>query len=130
MALTATQRFDAICPEFKGSASKAAFLEMSEEMTAPVSATGWDEGKRASAVALRAAHMITLSLSAERAGGAGGQVTQKREGDLAVSFGGSSSRNTAISDLDQTAFGIQLQALVRGSFMLLDTTGGDDVFDY
>ncbi len=122
MALTAEQRFDVLCPEYKTHADKQVYLEMAEERTAPASACGWNEVKRAQAVALRAAHMMTLSLDPTRSGGAGGPVTQKREGDLSLSFGSSSSSNRAQDDLEQTSFGLQLKALVKASFSLIGVT--------
>lgn len=125
MALTAVQRFDVICPEFRDHADKSAYLEMAEEMTSPASTCGWNDAKRTQAVALRAAHMMTLSLSPERAGGTGGQITQKREGQLSLSFGGNSSAQRA-ADLDQTSYGMQLQSLISGSFLFVGTTGGCD----
>lgn len=125
MARTAAQRFDVICPEFKDHADKAAYLEMADELTSAASSCGWNDAKRTQAVALRAAHMMTLSLSPERAGGTGGQITQKREGQLSLSFGGNSSTRRA-GDLDQTSYGIQLQALISGSFLLIGTTGDYD----
>lgn len=124
MALTATQRFDVICPEFKTHVDKAAYLEMSEELTSAASTSGWDATRRAQAVALRAAHMMTLNLSPERVGGAGGPITQKREGELSLSFGsGNSSSSAGGDDLGQTSYGKQLRALIAGSFVLIDSLG-------
>ena len=126
MALTASQRFDIICPEFKDHADKSAYLEMAAEMTSAASACGWNDAKRTQAVALRAAHLMTLNLSPERAGGSGGPITQKREGELSLSFGWSSSASRSIGDLEQTSYGLQLQALISGSFLFIGTTGGCD----
>lgn len=126
MALTAEQRFDALVPAFAAHPSKAVYLEMAEERTAPVSACGWNEAKRAQAVALRAAHTMTLALDPLRAGGSGGQIQQKREGDLSISFGGGSSSSRPLEDLEQTSFGIQLKSLVSSSFLLFGTTAEDD----
>lgn len=122
MALTAEQRLDALLPGYASEPSKAVYLEMAEERTAAVSVEGWNEAKRSQAVALRAAHMMTLALEPVRAGGAGGPVTQKREGDLSVSFGGSSSASRSFDDLEQTSFGLQLKGLIRGTFSLIGTT--------
>lgn len=126
MALTAEQRFDALVPIYASNPAKAVFLEMAEERTAPVSSCGWNEAKRNQAVALRAAHSMTLALDPLRAGGSGGQVTQKREGDLSISYGSASADSDTSGDLGQTAFGIQLNALIKGSFMFFATTGEDD----
>jgi hypothetical protein len=65
---------------------------------------------------------MTLALDPLRAGGVGGPISSKREGDLQVAFGGGSSATRALDDLEQTAFGIQLRSLIRGTFSLLSIT--------
>ena len=123
MALTAEQRFDVLCPDYKAHPDKLVYLEMADERTSTVRASGWSEGKRAQAVALRAAHMMTLALDPMRAGGSAGPITGKSEGKLSVQFGTSvASQQKGMDDLDQTSFGLQLRGLIRGTFLFLDTT--------
>ena len=126
MALTAAQRLDLIAPQFAGHASQASYLAMAAELVAPASSCGWTADRRNQAVALQAAHLMTLAYDPSYAGGAsGGAVTSKREGDLSLSYGSVQSASDD-ADLSQTTYGRQLLELVRRSFVFIGVTGGSD----
>lgn len=124
MALTASQRLDLIAPQFSSHFAKDAYLEMATELVAP-SSSGWAAERRAQAVALQAAHLLTLAEDPAYAGGASsGPVTSKSEGDLSIAYG--TSPQAMDSDLSQTTYGRQLLELGRRSFIFVGVTGGDD----
>lgn len=108
MALTAEQILAAIAPQFNSNASRTVFLEMAVDST---SVSQFSPAKYERAVALRAAHMLQLSL---RKTGEGGAVQAKSEGQLSIQFGGA-NLGKGWEDLAQTQYGIQLRALIRGS---------------
>ena len=125
MPLTAEQRLDVLAPQFASHAAKSSFLAMADEQTAPASRCMWTAERRAQAVALRAAHMLTLSLNPLfKDGSASGPVSSKSEGDLSVSFG-SAPGSSANADLSQTTYGRQLIELGASSFIAIGVTGGD-----
>lgn len=124
MAMSAAQRLALVAPQFAGNVSVPLYIELAEEQTAPASACGMSEVRRAQAVALRAAHMMTLALDPSYAGGASaGGVSSKSEGDLSLSYG-SSSAAAKDADLSQTVYGRQLMELAASSFLLVGVTGG------
>jgi len=95
---------DAIAPEFVLNVNKSTFINLAKCQT---STTFFGECYNL-AVALRTAHMLSLSLRS----GAGGQVTNKSEGDLSIgfsSYGGSKGKGY----LDQTSYGLQLLDLLN-----------------
>jgi hypothetical protein len=61
------------------------------------------------AVALLAAHILSMS-SGARSGGVGGAITSKKEGDLSINFG---SNPAFTSRLDSTSYGQDLEQLKR-----------------
>lgn len=127
MALTASQRLDVLAPQFAGHSAKDSFLAMADELVAPASSCGLPSERRSQAVALQAAHLMTLAYDPSYAGGAsGGAVTSKREGDLSLSYGSAAGAAADDADLSQTTYGRQLLELVRRSFTFIGVTGGDD----
>lgn len=125
MSMTASQRLSLLAPQFAGHSEKDSFLAMADELVAPASACGLSADRRSQAVALQAAHLMTLAYDPSYAGGAsGGAVTSKREGDLALSYGTAQSASDD-SDLSQTTYGRQLLELTRRSFVFIGVTGGD-----
>ena len=124
MALSAAQRLVLVAPQFAGNVNIPLYIELAEELTAPASACGMSEVRRTQAIALRAAHMMTLALDPSYAGGAtGGAVSSKREGDLSLSYGTSSAADKD-ADLSQTVYGRQLMELAASTFLLVGVTGG------
>lgn len=125
MALSAEQIFDAIAPQYATELTKAVYLEIAEERTAPASVCGWSEQRRRHAVALRAAHVMTMSTDPAFALGGGGGVSKKREGDLQVDYRVTAAKvYDQFPDLSQTGYGSQLVELIRASQMPIGVTGG------
>ena len=123
---TASEILSAIAPRFDADANRAMFLQMAESRT---SSTYYGEN-RSEAVALRAAHMLTVSEGANASGGSTtGPVSAKSEGDLSVSYGkvGSGSSDSA-SNLATTDFGRELLDLRKGSGTGVRVTGVPFVF--
>jgi hypothetical protein len=119
MALTATQILTAIAPNLASNPLAAVYLEMSDERTAQ----GFFGAKREHAIALRAAHMMTVYLSGVRSEGETGSITSKSEGELSVSFGSVSAGPNDDGSLTQTTYGIELLALIKASGPFISVTG-------
>lgn len=119
MAITVSDRFAALAPEYNNSSAKAVYLQMADErLVAVASGVGFSQAKRDQAVALLAAHIASLSLDVARAGGSGGEITSKREGSLSVGFSSGGSGSDVFSDFKQTKYGRQLIGLIRGTFVM------------
>ena len=117
---TASEILSAIAPRFDGAANRALFLQMAESRT---SSTYYGEN-RSDAVALRAAHLLTVNEAANASDGESmGPIASKSEGDLSVSYGKLSSGAGADSDLASTSYGRQLQGLMRSSGTGIRVTG-------
>lgn len=115
MASTIEQILEAIAPQFNTSTTKDVFIKLAKNQTS-ASCFGVNYNQ---AVALRTAHMMTLS-SPERTGVAG-SVSGKTESNLRISFG--SSSQSANDDLSQTSYGLQLQALITATGLVIGVTG-------
>lgn len=124
MSLSSVDLMGMYLPQYIGDPSVPLYLQDADDNTAPVSSVGWDAVTRARAVALRAAHNMSLDRDPSRAGGAAGAITGKREGDLSVSFSRSAPPGGE-DDLDQTHFGLRLKRLIRTSFVGGFVAGGD-----
>lgn len=118
MALTADVILSAIAPQFNSNASRAVFLEMAKDST---TVGQFSPAKYERAVALRAAHMLQLTVTRKR--GEGGAVQAMSEGQLSIQFAGASA-GAGWDDLGQTHFGIQLRALIRGSVVGMGVCSG------
>lgn len=117
---TASEILSAIAPRFDGSANRALFLQMAESRT---NSTYYGEN-RSDAVALRAAHFLTVNEAANASDGESmGPIASKSEGDLSVSYGKLSSGAGADSDLASTSYGRQLLGLRRASGTGVQVTG-------
>ena len=124
MSLTTEQIFDGIAPQYATSPAKAVYLEIADERTAPASVCGWSEQRRRHAVALRAAHVMTMSQDPSFALGGGGGVSKKREGDLQVDYRVTAAKTyDQFPDLAQTAYGTELIGLIRATMMPIGVTG-------
>lgn len=75
------------------------------------------------AVAMLAAHTMTLSLDPARSGGVGGSVTSKSEGALSIGFSAGSAGG---SDWGQTSYGLELTRLMAMGGPSLLVTGVND----
>ena len=114
---TATGLLTAIAPQFDAVDSRETILEMAESLT---SSTFFGEN-RALAVALRAAHLLSVTQGASATdGGTTGPISSKREGDLSVSFGNAGNTGTALSS---TSYGRELLELSKMSGSTVRTTG-------
>ena len=123
MSMSSSEIFDSVAPAYATHVAKADFLAMAEERT---STSGFGL-KRPYAVAYRAAHEMVLTFSASFAGGTGGEIASKKEGDLTVSFfktttGGSAS-STIQTELGQTTYGKRLIGLMKGNILSVGVTG-------
>lgn len=76
------------------------------------------------AIALRAAHTLTLLQNAQSGltTGSSGSIKSKKEGDLSVTFGGSSDTGVK-GALGQTSYGIELQELIDSHIVPARLTG-------
>jgi len=119
MALTVTQIFDAYAPAYAGDSSKTNFILLAKDQTNRC----FYGTKYNQAVALRAAHMMTLRDRAA-SGGGGGAISSMKEGDLAISYATSATAKN--DDLSQTSYGRLLLGLRRGSSPAIGVTGGND----
>lgn len=109
--MSATSILNIIAPQFSSDPDKATYISWAQDRTS----SDFYGTKYDMAVALRAAHMMTLRDRAGSSGiGGSGQVASKREGDLAVSFHKSGSGVNADSDLYLTIYGVQLMDLMKG----------------
>jgi hypothetical protein len=105
MAYTPSQILVAICPALAADAvALPIFLELSIQKTD----SGFFGADYAQAVALRAAHMYTMS----RPGREGGAVTSKTEGRLSMSFAAPAGA-AAGSNLALSSYGQELRGLIR-----------------
>lgn len=119
---TIKEILDAIASQFPDDSKRDVFIELAEGR----SSLCFYGDKYNNAVALLTAHMMTLAdPNGLRAGGVAGPITGKKEGSLSVSFGGQSS-NSKDSDLAQTSYGLQLEALRKGCGPFIGVTGGWD----
>ena len=107
--------FDTIAPAYADDPDANNFIDLATLRTSQ-SKFG---NKYNLAVALRAAHMITLR---DRTGGDGGTITSKSEGSLSVSYS-APARASGDTDLMLTHFGQQLKGLIRGTIVSPTVTG-------
>jgi hypothetical protein len=112
--MSASTVLDAIAPQFASDAGKTTFLSLAAGRTSSCFfGVNYDL-----AVALRAAHMMTLR---DRRSGSPGAASSKREGGLAISY---SQAQGGDADLGQTHYGRQLEGLINGNIPAVGLTGG------
>jgi hypothetical protein len=113
--MSASSVLSAIAPQFDSQANRDTFLTLAENKTNRcLFGVNADE-----AVALRAAHMMTL---ATRTLGEAGAVSSKKEGNSSINYVAGAGHG--ISGLDQTYFGKQLKQLIAQSGPAVGITGG------
>lgn len=120
-SLPASAILSAIAPQFDASVGRATFIELAASQTSTV----YYGGKYEYAVALRAAHLLTLQSSEGTAAGGvtSGDVESIRQGDISVSYASSSGASSALSaDLSRTSYGRTLLGLSRGAQTSISTT--------
>ncbi len=108
---------DAIAPQFASDPQTSDFIALAELRTSQEKFGD----KYNLAVALRAAHMMTLR---DRKTGEGGSISSKKEGDLGISY---ATGNGESEDLAQTHYGRQLQRLMKGTITSAGLIGEDNV---
>ena len=114
--MSASEVLSAIAPQFDTDPNRDALIVQAEEAT---SSTHFGS-QRERAVALRAAHFLSLYTSSARLDGSGGPVTSKSEGSLSIGFGGAGSNSR--SSLAQTSYGQELLDLIK-SYPVAGITG-------
>ena len=123
MALSISQRLQLLIPSLVGSMAPETqdqYIVMATYEVVPLGATHWTPELRQQAIALLAAHYISLFLNPARAYGAGGSITHKEEGKLMLKFSGSSSSSRLIEDLEQTSFGLRLKHLLASIHTMIE----------
>lgn len=120
MALTIQQIITARAPQYATDSRLSAFIELAQLTTSPAAF-----GDRYNyAVALRVCHMMALEeirgatdVVAQTTSGSAiaGFISSEREGSLSRSYSVSSSAQQKYADLANTAFGLELIDLIRGS---------------
>lgn len=118
MSLTASQILAAIASQFDSDPNRSTHLTLATQRTN--SQCFGDNYQYA--IALRAAHTLTMSKQASVVGGSAGGITSKKEGDLSVSYGGQTSTGVS-GDLGQTSYGVELQGLINGNIPGIQITG-------
>jgi len=101
---TASEILDAIAPELSSAANKQTHLDLADSQTGSVFGEQYEY-----AVALLAAHTLTLAQRGDSVGGSAGAVSSQKEGQLSVSFGGTVESGA----LGATSYGTELQRLRR-----------------
>lgn len=121
MAYSVSAIFDFIAPKYASDPRKDMSISLATDRTN----TCFYGNNANQAIALRAAHILSLVDRAENGNSEGGNISSKREGDLAISFGSVSSSDND-GDLGMTSYGRQLQGLTKGSSPFIGVTGGND----
>lgn len=119
---TATIIIDKIAPRFAADSEKAWFISQARNR---ISDCAFGDNKER-AVALRAAHDMTLRDAAGSTGGIGGQISNMKEGDLSIGFNKFGSGGSGEDDLSQTTYGNQLIGLRKGNIAAVGVLGGAD----
>ncbi len=118
--MTASQILSAIAPQFDSDPNRNSHLQLAVKRTNSVC---FGENYNY-AIALRAAHTLTVTQTAQASGGAGGSITSKREGDLAITFSTpSSSSGGSCDDLCSTSYGRELKGLIAGNLPAVSVCG-------
>lgn len=110
--MSASTIMDTIAPQFATDPNKASTISLARIQTNRC----FYGTKTEYAVALRAAHMLTINkISENEHVQGGGEIASKREGDLSVSFHKSSDNGKSQDDLSLSKYGRQLKGLRAGS---------------
>ena len=117
MASSIEQILDVIAPKFKDNVNKQTYIDLAKNRTSTCYGESYNE-----AVALRSAHMLTLDTNALALADGGGPISQKREGDLSISFAVNNSKDSD-SDLSQTMYGRRLLGLRKGKIIPISVIG-------
>ena len=103
MASSISDLFDCLAPELADSTSKNCWIEIATGLTS----SSYFDDQYNLAIALRSAHIGTISSSTTSAGG---PISSMREGDLAISY---AVGKVSSSGLGSTKYGIMLDNLIK-----------------
>lgn len=117
--MSASTQLSVVAPQFDAADDRAAFLVNAATQTN----AAFYGANSDLAIALRAAHELTMRADAQ-AGGGSGQIASKKEGDLAISYHKGS--DVGNDNLGATTYGIWLRGLRSGSGPAIAVTGGND----
>lgn len=129
MSLSVQQIIDIISPQYSSDSDLTNTITLSTIRTSE-DAFG---DKYNYAIALRVAHILTLrDMNKDGVssvlGGASGSISNKREGDLSVSFSGMATASLKSStDLSLTRYGIELQGLIDGNIVKIGLSNYSNV---
>lgn len=115
--MSASTQLGVVAPQFDAADDRATFIANATLQTN----VAFYGGNSDLAIALRAAHELTMRANAQAGGG--GEIASKREGDLSIAYHKSDSKT---GGLGSTTYGIWLQGLRKGSGMAIGVTGGYD----
>lgn len=117
--MSASTILASIAPQFDTNVYRADHLELAALQVSE----GWFGAKYNFAVALVAAHMLSLNTSPDRQNGETGTIASKKEGDLSISFA-AGGMSDALNDYDQTHYGKQFLNLRKSCGIAMSITGG------
>ena len=111
--MTIEQILDTIAPQFSSSANKNDHITLARQRTSS-SCFG---DKYNYAVALRAAHTLTLANLSSSTGGGAGQISSIREMDRSITFYKTGSNNSSSQGLLATSYGVELQDMINNNIL-------------
>lgn len=119
--MSATSIFDRIASQLKDDPEKSAYIVEAQGQTSQAYyGTNYDL-----AVALRAAHNMTIDKQSISGASGGGEIASMREGDLGISYHKSDGGSNDNDYLNKTNYGIRLLGLRRGTCPSVSVTGGN-----
>ena len=116
--MSASSVLSIIAPQFDTIANRNEYINLAELRVNRC----WFREKADLAVALMAAHLITLNTT--RTDGDAGTITSKREGDLSVTYAVTPSNGD--SSIGMTHYGLQFKELRDECGFIFGVTGGND----
>ena len=119
--MTASQIMSIRAPQFDASPYKGDYITMARKRVAQA----WFGANYEQAVAMMAAHMMTVDSDAGQSGSSGAFVTSKREGDLAITYASPNSGGGAGSALGSTNYGREFLELQKQGNFAVSATGGN-----
>lgn len=114
MSYSISEILSAIAPQFNSDTKKDIHIDLAKRRT---SLTAFDTDKYQYAVALRAAHTLTLTKLEQDFPNASGAITQRSEGDQSISFYKGKEEDEYLS---LTTYGKDLLGLIKGTILPLD----------
>jgi hypothetical protein len=119
--MSATSIFDRIASHLKDDPEKSEYISEAQGQTS----SDYYGSNYDLAVALRAAHNMTIDKQSESGADGGGEIASKREGDLAIGYHKSDGGGDDNDYLNKTNYGVRLLGLRRGTCPSVSVTGGN-----